>query len=139
LLFQPHYCLSDLSPNYIDLYDDGRKIPELCFSEDAIREYWDKKFPHLYSHVHSFIARDKEFYIHPRDRWVKRQVHYMKKYKLNFQQGFDYMERLHQRDLYVSKLERQHQLQQLQVRKKKSKNPTKFSYRFFSVYLNCFS
>lgn len=40
----------------------------------------------------------------------------MKEKRLNYSEGYKAMEREYQKQLYVSQLERQHQLQQVQVR-----------------------
>ena len=55
------------------------------------------------------------FYHHPRDLWIEKQVGLMKKHRVGYGEGFRLMEREYQKQLYVSQLERQHQLQQVAV------------------------
>ena|SRR3990167_9084172 len=92
-----------------------RKFPHLHFSEDYIRDRWNEQFPEKYSHVFSLLSRDSNFYTHPRDKWVNEQVALMKKYNLSYSEGDKMMQREYQKQTFVSQLERQHQLQQIQV------------------------
>jgi len=94
-------------------YDDGRKFPSIIFGEDVIQDHWNKRFPNKNAHVFSFISRDRMFYHHPRDLWIEKQVALMKKHRVGYGEGFRLMEREYQKQLYVSQLERQHQLQQV--------------------------
>merc|ERR1712137_177010 len=94
-------------------YDDGRKFPSIIFGEDVIQDHWNKRFPNKNAHVFSFISRDRVFYHHPRDLWIEKQVGLMKKHRVGYGEGFRLMEREYQKQLYVSQLERQHQLQQV--------------------------
>ena len=64
----------------------------------------------------SFVSKDKNFYTHPRDVWIEGQVALMKKHRLDYCEGFKAMEREYQKKTYVSQLQRQHQLQHIQVR-----------------------
>lgn len=59
----------------------------------------------------------------------------MKKYQLGYYEGWKAMEKEHQKKIYVSQLERQHQLQHIQVNKKKIFFFLSFFVSNFSYYL----